>query len=149
MLANSGKNATIVAQTTSATNGSPTQMMISGAMAGSGVTCSATAQGWIAACASRLADIATAIARAQDGGDEQRGEGDEQRGGQGLQQPDRIGRERADDRDLARAADRPARRRSAPPPPIAPGQQPEQGGARTFIRSASSMPRAISATRAA
>ena len=47
---------------TSAANGSPTQMMISGAIAGSGVTCSATAQGWIAACASRLADMATAIA---------------------------------------------------------------------------------------
>src|SRR5271166_1607534 len=62
VLANSGKNATMVAQTTSATNGSPTQMMISGAMAGSGVTCRATAQGWIAACARRLADIATAIA---------------------------------------------------------------------------------------
>jgi hypothetical protein len=35
--------------------------MISGAMAGSGVTCKATAQGWIAACANRLAAIATAI----------------------------------------------------------------------------------------
>jgi hypothetical protein len=49
VLANSGKNATMVAQTTRATKGSPTQMMISGAIAGSGVTCNATAQGWIAA----------------------------------------------------------------------------------------------------
>jgi hypothetical protein len=62
VLANSGKNATMVAQTTRAMNGSPTQMMIRGAMAGSGVTCRATAQGWIAAWARRLADIAIAIA---------------------------------------------------------------------------------------
>ena len=62
MLANTGKNATMVAQTTSAANGSPTQMMISGAIATIGVTWSTTAQGWIAACASGLADIATAIA---------------------------------------------------------------------------------------
>ena len=62
MLANSGKKATIVAQTTRAMNGSPTQIMINGAIAGSGVTCRTTAQGWIAACARRLADIAMAIA---------------------------------------------------------------------------------------
>ena len=62
MLAKIGKNATIVAQTTSEANGSPTQTMISGAIATIGVTCSTTAQGWIAACASRLAAIATAIA---------------------------------------------------------------------------------------
>src|SRR5271166_5956214 len=62
VLANTGKNATIIAQTTSEANGSPTQTMISGAIATIGVTCKITAHGWIAARASRLADIATAIA---------------------------------------------------------------------------------------
>ena len=60
MLANTGKNATIVAQTTSEANGSPTQTMISGAIATIGVTCSTTAHGWIAAASSRLEAIATA-----------------------------------------------------------------------------------------
>ena len=60
MLANTGKNATIVAQTTSEANGSPTHTMISGAIATIGVTCSTTAHGWIAAASSRLEAIATA-----------------------------------------------------------------------------------------
>ena len=60
MLANTGKNATIVAHTTSAAKGSPTQTMISGAMATIGVTCRTTAQGWIAAANNRLATIANA-----------------------------------------------------------------------------------------
>src|SRR5581483_3475083 len=62
VFANTGKNATIIAQTTSEANGSPTQTMINGAIATIGVTCRITAHGWIAACANRLADIATAIA---------------------------------------------------------------------------------------
>ena len=49
MLEKTGKNATMVAQTTSEAKGLPTQTMISGAMATTGVTCSTTAQGWIAA----------------------------------------------------------------------------------------------------
>src|SRR5271166_1007051 len=60
VLANTGKNATIVAQTTSEANGSPTHTMISGAIATIGVTCSTTAQGWIAAASNRLDAIATA-----------------------------------------------------------------------------------------
>src|ERR1700733_5775913 len=60
VLANTGKNATIVAHTTSEANGSPTHTMISGAIATIGVTCSTTAQGWIAAASSRLAAIARA-----------------------------------------------------------------------------------------
>ncbi len=52
----------MVAQTTRAAKGSPTQTMISGAMATIGVTCKATAQGWIAARSSGLA--ATRSARA-------------------------------------------------------------------------------------
>ena len=60
VLANTGKNATIVAQTTSEANGLPTQTMISGAIATIGVTCSTTAHGWIAAASNRLDAIATA-----------------------------------------------------------------------------------------
>ena len=60
MLANTGKNATIVAHTTSEANGSPTHTMISGAIATIGVTCNTTAQGWIAAASNRLDAIATA-----------------------------------------------------------------------------------------
>ena len=60
VLANTGKNATIVAHTTSEANGSPTHTMISGAIATIGVTCSTTAHGWIAAASSRLEAIATA-----------------------------------------------------------------------------------------
>ena len=52
----------MVAHTTSEVNGSPTQIITSGAMATIGVTCSTTAQGRIAARASRLADIASARA---------------------------------------------------------------------------------------
>ena len=79
MLANTGKNATIVAQTTSEANGSPTQTMISGAMATIGVTCSTTAQGWIAAASSRLEAIATRQHHAQQRRDEQCGERHQQR----------------------------------------------------------------------
>src|ERR1700677_4981981 len=45
VIADTGKNATIVAHTTSAANGLPTQTMISGAIATIGVTCNTTAQG--------------------------------------------------------------------------------------------------------
>src|SRR5580700_1196016 len=62
VFANTGKNATIIAHTTSEANGLPTQTMINGAIATIGVTCKITAHGWIAAWASRLADIAIAIA---------------------------------------------------------------------------------------
>src|SRR6516162_4407956 len=60
VLANTGKNATMVAQTTREANGSPTHTMISGAIATIGVTCSTTAHGWIAAASNRLEAIATA-----------------------------------------------------------------------------------------
>ena len=50
----------IVAHTTKEANGSPTQTMISGAIATIGVTCSTTAHGWIAALAQGLAAIAIA-----------------------------------------------------------------------------------------
>src|ERR1700731_4709550 len=60
VLANTGKNATMVAHTTSAANGLLTQTMISGAIATIGVTCNTTAHGWIAAASSRLDAIDTA-----------------------------------------------------------------------------------------
>src|SRR3984957_15850116 len=60
VFANTGKKATIVAQTTSEANGSPTQTMISGATATIGVTCSTTAHGWMAAASRRFDAIATA-----------------------------------------------------------------------------------------
>lgn len=50
----------MVAHTTRDANGSPTQTMTSGATATTGVTCSATAQGRIAARARRLDAIAAA-----------------------------------------------------------------------------------------
>jgi len=60
VLENTGKNATMVAQTTRAAKGSPTQTITSGAIATIGVTCSTTAQGWMAARAQGLAAIAAA-----------------------------------------------------------------------------------------
>ena len=110
VLANTGKNATIVAQTTSEANGSPTHTMISGAIATIGVTCSTTAQGWIAAASRRLDAIATASTTPSNAATSKRSECHQQRRAERQQQPRRIGQECRDDRRAARAPDRTARR---------------------------------------
>ena len=122
VLANSGKNATIVAQTTSATNGSPTQMMISGAIAGIGVTCSTTAQGWIAALRQPAGGHRQRHRHAQHRRDEQRGEGHHQGRGQRTAAI-RAGRRRRRRRwRSGRAPGRPARRSGAPRPATRPAR---------------------------
>jgi len=62
VLAKTGKNATMVAHTTSEAKGSPTHTTMSGAMATMGVTWRTTAQGWMAAANRRLDAIASAMA---------------------------------------------------------------------------------------